>query len=86
MRSPTVVTRRNVEIGRNVMHRLAQVDCPGWQLGGESRSQRKRATNDAIRGYINRIARIAVNAGGVINECVTESILLEYLDSTSLGH
>jgi hypothetical protein len=27
-----------------------------------------------------------VNAGGVINECVTESILLEYLDSTSLGH
>ena len=67
------------------MHRLPQVDCPGRHLCGESSRQRKRATDDAIRGHINRIARIAVNAGDVINECVTESILLECLDSTSLG-
>ena len=85
MRSPPVVARGNVEIGRNVLHRPPQVDGPGRHLCGESSRQRKRATHDAIRGHINRIARIAVYAGDVIDECVTESILLECLDSTSLG-
>ena len=85
MRLPTLIARCNEEIGSDSLHRLAQVDGPRRQLGGESSRQRKRATGDSIRRNVNRIARIAVNAGDVIKECVTESILLECVDTKSPG-
>jgi hypothetical protein len=79
--SPFLIDGDNREVARYSLHRLLQLEDPCRQLVGERRGEGRGSAHEAMRGYVDRVARVSLNTGEVVDDRVAVSKLIECLDA-----
>jgi hypothetical protein len=81
---PYLVIRYDSVIVGDLKHRLLQMDRSWWQLIGEGCGQCGGSADDAMRGNVDRVSRVSLNAGEIVDDGFAVSILIEGFDAQAL--